>query len=88
MSVQAPTQFQDSFFQEQPTESLKGLDLRFKRLVGKWKRRGGVLRPWRGLVDSAEKVRQELESLTDKEINRLILSTKAKVTPMPSHSTP
>lgn len=82
MSVQAPTQFQDSFFQEQPTESLKGLDLRFKRLIGKWKRRGGVLRPWRSLVDSAEKVRQELESLTEKEINRLILATKAKVTPI------
>jgi preprotein translocase subunit SecA len=80
MSVHAPTRFQDSFFQEQPGEHLKGLDLCFKRLVGKWKRRGSVLRPWRGLVESAGKIRQDLENLDDKELNRLIRQTKASVT--------
>ena len=81
MSVQAPTRFQDTFFQERGDEHLKGVDLGAKRLVGKWKRRGGIIRPWRGLVEAAGRIRSELESRDDKEINRLIRETRIVVTP-------
>jgi len=81
MAVTAPTQFQDSFFQEKREEHLKGLDLWAKRLAGKWKRRNGILRPWWKLAVAAEAVREELVSLTDKEINALIAATRLEVTP-------
>lgn len=80
MQLTAPTQFQDSFFQEKRKPELKGLDLFAKRMAGKWKRRGSILRPWKALVKEATRARVDLEKLDDKELNRLVRQTRLTVT--------
>lgn len=80
MQLTAPTQFQDSFFQEKRPPELKGLDLFAKRLAGKWKRRSSILKPWHARVEKAVVAREELESLDEKALNRLIAETRLTVT--------
>jgi preprotein translocase subunit SecA len=80
MLISAPSQFQDSFFQEKPCRQLKGLDLLSKRVAGKWKRRSSVLKPWQILLKVADDERVQLESLDDKELNKLITETRLGVT--------
>ncbi|MDC0298620.1 hypothetical protein OAL21_05580 [Akkermansiaceae bacterium] len=72
MKIDAPSRFQNSFFQEKACPELSGLDLLMKRFAGKWKRRSSVLKPWIRIVEVAEVERKQLETLTDKEINRFI----------------
>lgn len=79
MQLTAPTQFQDSFFQEKRPPHLKGLDLFAKRLSGKWKRRSAILKPWHVLVDAAEISRQGLQDLCDKELNKLLVEARLAV---------
>ncbi|YCM45019.1 hypothetical protein V2O64_03170 [Verrucomicrobiaceae bacterium 227] len=79
MLISAPSQFQDSFFQEKPHPELKGLDLLSKRIAGKWKRRSSILKPWSALVNESVEVRAKLEVLDDKEINKLILETRLEI---------
>ena len=79
MQLTAPTQFQDSFFQEKRPPHLKGLDLFARRLSGRWKRRSAVLNPWYALVDAAEISRKELQDVGDKELNQLLLEIRLAV---------
>lgn len=72
MQLAAPTQFQDSFFQEKRKPDLKGLDFFAKRLAGKWKRRSSVLKPWIALVEEAEHVREKMTEMDNKAVNRLV----------------
>jgi preprotein translocase subunit SecA len=76
MPLIAPSQFQDSFFQEKRRPHLKGLDLFAKRLSGKWKRRSSILRPWRALVEVACDARERLENVDDKELNKLLAEAR------------
>jgi len=80
MKIDAPSRFQNSFFQEKACPELSGLDLLMKRFAGKWKRRSSVLKPWIRIVEVAEVERKQLETLTDKEINRFIRESRLKVT--------
>ena len=79
MLITAPSQFQDSFFQEKGRPHLKGLDLFVKRLSGKWKRRSSVLKPCWVLVEAADKAREPLEDLGDKELNKLVAEARLTV---------
>ncbi|MGJ8697972.1 MAG: prepilin peptidase [Verrucomicrobiaceae bacterium] len=80
MQISAPSHFQDSFFQEKPQQPLKGLDHFTKKVVGKWKRRSSILKPWSVIVDAAEVERAELEELDNKAINRLLVKTRSEIT--------
>jgi len=79
MKIDAPSRFQNSFFQEKACPELSGLDLWVKRFSGKWKRRSSVLKPWIRIVEIAELERKRLETLTDKEINRFIRESRLEV---------
>ena len=79
MKINAPSHFQNSFFQEKASPDLKGLDLLIKRLAGKWKQRSSILKPWLKNVEVAKIERKRLEEITDKEINRLIRDSRLQV---------
>lgn len=80
MQITAPSEFQDSFYQEKRRPDLKGLDLFAKKVAGKWKRRRSLLRPWRALVKAAEVEQKSLVDLSDKEINQLVVEIRPEVT--------
>ena len=80
MQITGPSRFQNSFFQQKAGPELSGLDLWMKRLVGKWKRRSSILKPWIKTVEIAEVERNRLEDLTDKEINRFVRESRLDVT--------
>jgi preprotein translocase subunit SecA len=80
MQITGPSRFQNSFFQQKAGPELSGLDLWMKRLVGKWKRRSSILKPWIKTVEIAEVERKRLEDLTDKEINRFVREFRLDVT--------
>ncbi|MDB4265284.1 prepilin peptidase [bacterium] len=79
MQITAPTQFQNSFYQEKRRPQLKGLDLLAKKVAGKWRRRRSLLNPWWVRVDAAMGERESLAKLSDKEIDKLIFEIRLEV---------
>ncbi|NWK55878.1 prepilin peptidase [Verrucomicrobiaceae bacterium N1E253] len=80
MPIDAPSRFERSFFQQKASPDLKGLDYLAKRTLGKWKRRKSILRPWWSIVDRAVILRENLEELSNGELNRRVNDTHLDVT--------
>ena len=80
MQIHAPSRFENSFFQQKAAPELKSLDLWAKRTLGKWKRRKSILQPWSSIVDDAVTAREDLEELSDGEINQRIEKMRHDIT--------
>ena len=80
MQIDAPSRFENSFFQQKASPDLKGLDLLAKRLLGKWKRRQSILQPWWSIVNDAIPLRENLAKLSNGEINKKISQLRQDTT--------
>ena len=75
-----PIEYNKIFFEKELGDEPKGLGYALKRIVGKWKRRNGVLSSMRCLVEEALIISERLSSLDEFEIKRELDEHKKYIT--------
>ena len=75
-----PLEYNNIFFEKELGDEPKGLGYALKGIVGKWKRRNGVLSSMRCLVEEALIISEKLSSLDELEIKRELVEHKKYIT--------
>ena len=75
-----PIEYNKIFFEKELGDEPKGLGYALKGIVGKWKRRNGVLSSMRCLVEEALIISERLSSLDEFEIKRELDEHKKYIT--------